>query len=393
MVLDHSSSDSAGLVPPSSGIDSFQSRVALHLNALAANLQSSPNPGMHSPAIFSGSAQRRIRLARPDVVNLHWVAGGYLTISQIGRIPFPVVWRLPDMWPYCGAEHLDGMISEARWRHGYERTNRPPGHSGIDIDRWTWCRKRRAWRKPYHIVAPSRWAADRVSSSYLMASWPVTVIPNAIGLSEFTPYGPWRGRATFGLPTSAPVVLFGAHGGAQDPNKGFDLLHQAMTRVQRAVPDVHLAVFGQDRPEREARKPYPVSWLGRITDDAHLAQLYSCADVMVVPSRQESFGQTGSESHACGTPVVAFRSTGLADVVSHRVTGYLAEHLDTADLATGIEWVLSLANKTALCAEARKRALRLWSPSVVAAQYLSVYERAIAEESVTDPRSRRHGRA
>lgn len=62
---------------------------------------------------------------------------------------------------------------------------------------------------------------------------------------------------------------------------------------------------------------------------------------MAVPSRLETFGQTASEAHACGTPVVAFNTGGLADIVAHRETGYLATPFDAQDLATGIEWVLA----------------------------------------------------
>ena len=44
--------------------------------------------------------------------------------------------------------------------------------------------------------------------------------------------------------------------------------------------------------------------------------------------------------HACGTPVVAFRTGGLPDIVEHQRTGYLAQPFHTQDLAAGISWVL-----------------------------------------------------
>ena len=45
-------------------------------------------------------------------------------------------------------------------------------------------------------------------------------------------------------------------------------------------------------------------------------------------------------AHACGTPVVAFRTGGLPDIVEHQRTGYLAQPFHTQDLAAGISWVL-----------------------------------------------------
>ena len=72
-----------------------------------------------------------------------------------------------------------------------------------------------------------------------------------------------------------------------------------------------------------------------------LRALYSAADAIVVPSRQEAFGQTASEAHACATPVIAFHTGGLPDIVDHQHTGYLAKAFDTEDLAEGIDWVLA----------------------------------------------------
>ena len=95
---------------------------------------------------------------------------------------------------------------------------------------------------------------------------------------------------------------------------------------------------------------------------------------MVVPSRQEAFGQTASEAHACGTPVVAFNTGGLPDIVDDRVTGVLAEPFVPASLAASISWVLEdLTRLHSLGAAARKRAERLWAPRRIASLYEKVY--------------------
>ena len=95
---------------------------------------------------------------------------------------------------------------------------------------------------------------------------------------------------------------------------------------------------------------------------------------MVVPSRYEGFGQTVSESLACGTPVVAFDATGPSDIVDHRETGWLATPYEVEDLARGVAWVLEEADQDALGAEARDRAVERYEQRRVAREYLSLYE-------------------
>jgi glycosyltransferase involved in cell wall biosynthesis len=94
---------------------------------------------------------------------------------------------------------------------------------------------------------------------------------------------------------------------------------------------------------------------------------------MVIPSRQETFGQTASEAPACGTPVVAFDTRGLPDIVEHQRTGYLAKAFETEDLAKGIAWVLAQRDSGQLGQQARERAVARFSERVVVQGYLPLY--------------------
>ena len=101
---------------------------------------------------------------------------------------------------------------------------------------------------------------------------------------------------------------------------------------------------------------------------------------MVVPSRQDNLPNTAVEAHACGAPVVAFRTGGLPDIVEHKRTGYLAQPFDTQDLAAGISWVLEdPQRRIGLGHAARQRAERLWNPARVAGMYGEVYGSVIEQ--------------
>jgi glycosyltransferase involved in cell wall biosynthesis len=159
------------------------------------------------------------------------------------------------------------------------------------------------------------------------------------------------------------------------------LLREALRHLRDQRCDLHLAIFGQSAPKIPEDLGFPVHYLGHLYDDLSLRILYSAADVMVIPSRQDNLPNTGVESLACGTPVVAFDTCGLPDIVNHRVTGYLARAFDSEDLAAGIEWVLGDSSRHYdLSRNARAQAVERFSESVIVPQYLTVYEMAIAEQ-------------
>ena len=352
--------------------------VRPYVGELLMRLQKSPNPIMHSPAILPSGIVGSLNASAADVLNLHWINNEFLTIEDIGRLRKPIVWTLHDMWPFCGAEHYAPDDIAARWRNGYLPDNRPDGHGGFDVDRWVWHRKLRAWRNQLHIVTPSCWLADCVKSSALLGGRPVAVIPNPLDTRQFQPWPKKLARQMLGLPPDAPLVLFGAIGGGADPRKGWDLLQPALVRIANELPSVESVIFGQSEPVNPPRLGLPMHWMGRLNDDVTLALLYSAADVMVVPSRQENLPQSGTEAQACGCPVVAFNCTGLPDVVVHGKTGYLAAPYDVEELANGILWVLEDRERYShLSDAARTRAVSLWAPEVVVPQYLGVYQQAI----------------
>ena len=79
---------------------------------------------------------------------------------------------------------------------------------------------------------------------------------------------------------------------------------------------------------------------GRLHDDLSLRLLYAAADVFVIPSRQDNLPNTGLEAQACATPVVAFATGGLVDIVDHRIIGALAEPFDPLSIAAAIRAAL-----------------------------------------------------
>jgi glycosyltransferase involved in cell wall biosynthesis len=122
------------------------------------------------------------------------------------------------------------------------------------------------------------------------------------------------------------------------------------------------------------------TYLGRLDDEISVAVAYNAADVVVVPSRQESFSKVAAEALACGVPVVAFNATGLRDVVDHLSSGYLAEPYETEDLAKGLAWILETAPLSELAARAREKAASAFAVDQMADRYGKLYGTIVGDQ-------------
>lgn len=334
-----------------------------------------PRVAPHSHSWWPSALATELNTSDFDIIHLHWVNGDFLSVEDIGSLSKPVVWTLHDTWPFSGAEHYPELTEDNRAERGYGGHLAGDPVLGALLDAWTWQRKQRHWQRPREIVCPSRWLAACARRSQLMRSWPISVIPNVLPTQVFRPMPRPLAREVFSLPPDAPLVVFGALMGGQDPRKGWDYLEAALRVLGRRFPALEGVIFGQSEPYPPPQCGVRVRFLGHLHDNPTLAMLYSAADVVVVPSRCDNLPQTATEAQACGVPVVAFRVGGLEDVVAHRETGYLAEPCSTADLAAGVDWVLGDADRwERLSSAARERALRLWTPGTVVSRHIALYE-------------------
>jgi glycosyltransferase involved in cell wall biosynthesis len=342
-------------------------------------IQKSPTKTWRSPARFSSLTAKEINACDADIVNLHWVTDGFLSIEEIGKIEKPIVWSLYDMWPFTGTEHYATDTEDARWRTGYTNANRPGDERGIDIDRWTWQRKKAHWTTPMHIVSASTWLQNRAGSSALMSNWLHYRIPHIVDCDVFAPMPKDEARQRLGITTEAPIVLFLASAGIHDRRKGWDLLDEALHTVREAHPDLEVMIVGPPEPNYEPRSGVELHWYGMATSNAELALLYNAADVTAVPSREDNMPLTAMESQTCGRPVVAFNIGGLPDIIEDQGSGSLVGSGSTSSLAAAIMAVVEDSRQSNCYGNrARERALAAWSPTVVVKHYEMLLEQVLS---------------
>jgi glycosyltransferase involved in cell wall biosynthesis len=381
------SSDDWRVQGPRRPVDRLKADLNSILETLPTLFQKTENPILHSPGWISGVKASEINTFGADVVNLHWVCDGLISVANIGRISRPIVWTLHDSWAFCGMEHHPINTDDKRFEQGYTSANRPDYLKGLDLDKWTWKRKKKHFNRPINLVAPSTWLAEKAARSAIAAEWPVSVIPNPLDTQTFRPLDKNFARTLLNLPTDKKIILVGAFGSVMNKNKGFDLLSEALLHLSAnnstLNAEIQLVVFGQTEPAVPVDLPFPVKFMGHLSDDYSLSLLYNAADLVVVPSRMENLPQTATEAQACGVPVVAFDVCGIPDAVTHLETGYLAKPYDTTELAAGINWILENDDQySKLSAKSRVKAELQWAPHIVAERYLDVYRQAIDNQRI-----------
>jgi len=333
--------------------------------------------GPFSTGLMSPFDMAPVVALAPDVVNLHYVGEGFLPIRSLAKIGKPIVWTLHDSQPFTGGCHLPGDCK------AYEQSCGSCPILGStaanDLSRWILRHKANQWHDlNITIATASSWLADCARKSSLFGSRRIEPINPGLNLKTYAPINRAIARSILSLPQDKKLVLFGAMQSTTDPNKGFQFLLPAVQHLAKSAlgAETEVVVFGASRPASAPDFGMPSHYLGRLHDDISLAVLYSAADVMVVPSIRESFGQTASEAMACGTPVVAFAATGLLDIVTHQHNGYLAKPYDPMELARGIAWVLSrdVGESIALSNNARKTAIARFSIEAMTASYVDLFK-------------------
>ena len=99
-------------------------RLAKEADRRLWGLQKSEALTWRSPARFGSISAKEINNSGADIIHLHWVTDGFLTIESIGQIKKPIVWSLYDALAFSGSEHYATEVSGTRSAKGYQRGNR-----------------------------------------------------------------------------------------------------------------------------------------------------------------------------------------------------------------------------------------------------------------------------
>ncbi|WP_213453784.1 D-inositol-3-phosphate glycosyltransferase [Rhizomonospora bruguierae] len=248
------------------------------------------------------------------------------------------------------------------------------------------------------LVANTPAEARDLTDRYAAAPERVAVVEPGVDLERFRPAEPGRveagrlaGRRRLGLPERGHVVAFV---GRIQPLKAPDVLLRAVAELWSRQPEVAarltVAVVGGpsgsglDKPHALMELAASLGITGAVRflppqsgDD--LAAVYRAADLVAVPSYNESFGLVALEAQACGTPVVAAAVGGLATAVRDGGSGVLIDGHAPQDWARVLGRLLASPGRRAQLARGAVAHARHFSWDRTAAGLLGVYRGAVAE--------------
>jgi glycosyltransferase involved in cell wall biosynthesis len=204
----------------------------------------------------------------------------------------------------------------------------------------------------------------------------IEVIPNGLDRDLFKPGDRTEARRQLGLPQDERIVLTGAVAAVKDERKGFSLLTEAIQSCANtgAAEKWRLLVFGADTGPGRESLGIPVSYCGTVDSEHELPRIYQAADAYALPSLQDNLPNTVVEAMACGTPVVGFRSSGLATMIRDGRTGRLAEPFSTSSLAAALRDVLESPVRENWSNACRQEFERVYAWPGPAERYVALYE-------------------
>ena len=329
-----------------------------------------------SLAAYGSGIHHEKEILSADIIHIHWINHGFLSLEGLKKIfalNKPVVWTLHDMWPFTGGCHYsagcDHFISQCG--NCFYLREAAPHDVSFKIKE----KKEQIFSgKNMASAACSNWLADTARTSAIGRHMPVLNIPNPIDTEKFRPLDKAAIKREYDLSPEKKIILFGA-ANINEERKGLNYLVAALQLLKKqSKQDIEILIIGKNKGFDESLIPFKVHMLGKISDEAEMVRVYNLADIFVLPSLEDNLPNMVMEALACGTPVTAFDTGGLSDLITHQNNGYLAKYKSAEDLCKGMNWILENSEEYHLPENSREKVLSCFSNQVVAQQYFKLYE-------------------
>ena len=296
------------------------------------------NSYYYSPdALFRFNIIRNQEVKDADCICLHWTHGLFLNLGDIEdlcKLEKPVVIFFHDKWYMTGG-----------CNHNFECRGFLNDCKNCPMFKWKklspyiqFSRKKNLYTKyrNLYFVNFSHWMDRCFMETGIYQGNNHFVISPLIDDTVFHPIQKEYARKELNLPANKEYISFGSVSSLTNEYKGAPFLFDAIKKLKKRR-NIHLIMFGS---EKKIDIGIPYTSFGIVKDEHLMSLVNSASDVYVAPSLAESYGMAVMENLLCGTPVVAFKTASMPELVEDKQNGYLAEYKNSQDLCQGINYVL-----------------------------------------------------
>jgi glycosyltransferase involved in cell wall biosynthesis len=320
------------------------------------------------PLAFSLRAWRHLRdrVAEFDLVHDNQSLGyGLLAIEREGLPVLSTIHHPITFDRRLELEHAEGWYKRLTLRRWYSFTN---------------MQTRVAKRLP-RVVTVSENSFTDIARDHEVDPNRMAIVPVGVDVDLFTP-----------LPAVTPVPgRLITTASADVTMKGLSFLLEALAKIRTERHDAHLVVIGKRKPGGKSDETIRALGLEDVVTfvtgvpDQRIIELYSEAELAVVPSLYEGFSLPAIEAMACGTPLVATSGGALPEVVGRDgETAMVVPAGDSEALAAKLRWALDRDDlRTTIGAAGRRRVVDQWSWKHTAAKTVEQYRTLLAERART----------
>lgn len=314
-----------------------------------------------------------------DVIHIHWINQGFLSLSDINKISGlgkPIIWTMHDMWPFTSVCHYAGDCNEYH--------NKCIKCNMLDSN----CLVQRTFDNKFKLysntnmtfVGCSNWISNLAKSSSLIKDKPIFSVPNTIDINKFKRIDKKEAKRKVGFDINKTHILFISQK-VTDERKGVMYFVEAMNIIKSNYPEksknIEVVMLGKNSNQIQLQIPFKTHAIGYVSDEKKIIDIYNAIDVYVTPSMQDNLPNTIMEAMACGVPCVGFNIGGVPELINHGINGFIAEPKNVDSLAEGIISVLSediYKNYSDNCVS---KVASEYSYSVIVSKYLEIYKNAL----------------
>jgi glycosyltransferase involved in cell wall biosynthesis len=290
-----------------------------------------------------------------DIIHLHWIANFVDYKTFFKKVDKPIVWTCHDLNPLMGGFH-----------HTYDKNNYYSFYKTVEDDFYTLKKEAIANSFNISIVALSSEMRENLESHEFFKDKHIYTIHNSVDYNKFLLKDKESCRQVLGLSHYDHIFLF-VSDFLNNHTKGLTTLIKAMDKM--ALPNTVLICIGNGAIHNSIN--FDIIHFRSVYQEELLSIFYSCADVYILPSIQESFSQTTIEAMACGTPVVAF-PVGIAKEIITDQNGILCFDFSVDAMIEGIRKVLLAKYEPNII---RQDIINQFSPEKICNDYVNVYNK------------------